>query len=209
MANTQEEWVLFHTKSFMRGKHPKSNLWWVSNHGRIKMTYGHNDKERSINTFLTGGHRGSRYLAISTNDAPEKYVHKLVAWAFLPPPAQNEFTIDHLDMNKLNNHVDNLRWATHADNINAAIEFKKDMTPDELEQLYADREVSHQMHLQRTNNITQIRLVKELQAVELRRSGLTLEEIGETLNTHHSTIYLWLKKHLTRDEMISLNKVKS
>jgi len=209
MANTQEEWVLFHTKSFMRGKHPKSNLWWVSNHGKIKMTHGHNDKERSINTFLTGGHRGSRYLAISTNDAPEKYVHKLVAWAFLPPPLEGEDTIDHIDMNKLNNHISNLRWATHADNINAAIALKKDMTPDELEQWYEDRETSRQIHLDRTNDITQIRLVKELQAVELRRSGMKLVDIGDTLEKHHSTIYLWLQKHLTRDEMISLNQVKS
>ena len=205
MANTQEQWVLFHTKSYMRGKYPKSNLWWVSNHGKIKMTHGHNDKERSINTFLTGGHENSRYLAVSTNDAPEKYVHKLVARAFLPPPLEGENTIDHIDMNKLNNHISNLRWATHAENLNAAIALKKDMTVVELEQLYEDRQVSHQIHLDRTRTNVRKRTVKELQALELRRSGMKLVDIGDTLEVHHSTIYKWLKKHMTYDEMMSLN----
>lgn len=205
MANTDEQWVLFHTKSYMRGKYPKSNLWWVSDHGNIKMTYGHNDEEKSINTFLTGGHEGSRYLAISTNHAPEKYVHKLVARAFMRAPLEGEDTIDHIDMNKLNNHVDNLRWASHAENLNAAIELKKDMTDIELEQLYEDREVSHQIHLDRTRNNVRKRTVKEIQAVELRRSGMKLVDIGDTLGVHHSTIHTWLQKHMTNDEMVSLN----
>jgi hypothetical protein len=173
------------------------------------MTHGHNDKEKPIKTFLTGGHRASRYLAISTNDAPEKYVHKLVALAFMREPFEDEDTIDHLDMNKLNNHVSNLRWATHADNINAAIALKKGMTNDELEKWYDDREASRQVHLDRTQTIVQLRQVKELQAVELRRSGMKLVDIGETLDSHHSTIYLWLKKHMTTDEMKSYNQIKS
>ena len=209
MTNSNEKWVLFHTKSYMRGKYPKSNQWWISDHGNIKMTHGHNDQEKPIKTFLTGGHRASRYLAISTNDAPEKYVHKLVALAFMREPFEDEDTIDHLDMNKLNNHVSNLRWATHADNINAAIAMKKGMNTDELEKWYDDREASRQVHLDRTQTIVQLRRVKQLQAVDLRRSGMKLVDIGEALDTHHSTIYLWLKKHMTYEEMKSLNIVKS
>ena len=209
MTNTNEKWVLFHTKSYMRGRYPKSNQWWISDHGNVKMTYGHNDEERPIKIFLTGGHRSSRYLAISTNDAPEKYVHKLVALAFLREPFEDENTIDHIDGNKLNNNVSNLRWATHADNINAAIAMKKSMTTDQLEKWYNDREASRQVHLDRTQTIVQLRQVKELQAVELRRSGMKLVDIGETLDSHHSTIYLWLKKHMTYDEMKQYNQVKS
>lgn len=44
-----------------------------------------------------------------------EYVHRLVAEAWIPNPNNYE-TVDHLDRNKHNNSVDNLRWCTLEEN---------------------------------------------------------------------------------------------
>jgi hypothetical protein len=43
------------------------------------------------------------------------YVHKLLGQAFIPNPDNKPF-IDHIDRNKSNNDMSNLRWATKSEN---------------------------------------------------------------------------------------------
>lgn len=47
-------------------------------------------------------------------------IHRLVATAFLPNP-ENKPAVDHIDCNKSNNNVSNLRWVTHSENSNNPI----------------------------------------------------------------------------------------
>jgi hypothetical protein len=91
--------------------------WWISDHGRVKITTNFNDATTWPKLSLTGGHT-TKYLALSRNDFIEKYVHRLVARFFIGlPPEDGNWTVDHVNGDKLDNHYTNLEWITYAENI--------------------------------------------------------------------------------------------
>lgn len=71
------------------------------------------------NKFLKTYKRDNGYLSVSLGRGVVKLVHRLVAETYLPNPSGLP-EVDHLDANKSNNHVNNLEWVTHEENMERA-----------------------------------------------------------------------------------------
>jgi beta-mannanase len=73
----------------------------------------------NTNTVLKGtiANKGYRRYTLQTDEGKKQNMlgHRLVALAFLPNPEKKQM-IDHVDRNKTNNHISNLRWATNSEN---------------------------------------------------------------------------------------------
>ena len=57
----------------------------------------------------------SKYTLCKNNKVKVFFLHRLLAITFIPNP-ENKPCIDHIDRNRQNNNLDNLRWATIQEN---------------------------------------------------------------------------------------------
>ena len=68
--------------------------------------------------ILKSGLNARGYYTVSlckNGKATTKKIHRLVAIAFIPNP-ENKECVDHIDNNRKNNNVNNLRWCSNAEN---------------------------------------------------------------------------------------------
>ena len=71
-------------------------------------------KEKILSLCSSG--RQYYYVSLRKNSLPKKvYVHRLVAEVFLPNP-ENKPCVDHLNTDKFDNRVENLKWCTCKEN---------------------------------------------------------------------------------------------
>lgn len=77
-----------------------------------------NGKRKELKSQM--GNAGYLYIGLSKNNkAHNRFIHRLVAQTFIEN-ASNKDQVNHIDGNKLNNHISNLEWISAKDNIKHA-----------------------------------------------------------------------------------------
>lgn len=89
-------------------------LYQISNFGRVKSFYFKNPR-------ILKPHNVKGYSNVELYKNQKKrqfYIHRLVMENFCPVENMNVLDVNHKDENKSNNHISNLEWMTHKDNLN-------------------------------------------------------------------------------------------
>jgi hypothetical protein len=74
--------------------------------------------------------KGYKYFQIKRNNKSKNYlIHQLVAEYFIGPRPEN-LDIDHIDRNKLNNKLENLRYVSHLENMRNTHRYVSQFPPD-------------------------------------------------------------------------------
>ena len=100
----------------------------VSNMGRVRsldrvVTFKNGSMRKHKGRVLKPhiSHRGYERLTLcNDNGCNNKSVHRLVLEAFKPHANMIDLQVNHIDGNKLNNHLTNLEWVTGRDNMSHA-----------------------------------------------------------------------------------------
>ncbi len=155
----------------------------VSNYGNVRANWidvprrnlSHRTKIEKQKPLRSWVHT-TGYARVGLGRNNQKYVHRLVAEAFLPNP-NNLTQIDHIDGNRLNNSVDNLRWVSAKQN-----------------SLYGGER--HGWDSQKIASAKRrIHDVKKTEYQSLLNDGYSLRQIAKMFGTSHSAISNALKNY--------------
>lgn len=88
--------------------------YFISNTGVLKRVYKNGNS--LIKSYYVHKNKYKRVHMSNSNGIKFFNIHRLVASAFIPNPYNKE-DVNHIDGDKMNNHVSNLEWATRKENI--------------------------------------------------------------------------------------------
>jgi hypothetical protein len=180
------------------------NLYQVSNFGNVKSL--RNNITLKPNVKKNGYYR----VSLSKNGkVKESNIHYLVASTFIENP-ESKPTVNHKDLNKLNNCVTNLEWATMKEQIRHLIENKQDYKenmPIKMYRLLADPEVNKKRldALRNCDRSKQIAYAKSKTGLKNNKAQLMMhintgfcpgiiKDLAELFNVTHTAIVNSVKR---------------
>lgn len=122
-----------------------AGLYQVSDRGAVKSLardvpigdHGFCHHDERIMSCHSNGHGYLRVMLSKDGEKTNKYVHRLVAEAFLVRPDGMDY-VDHVDGNRSNNAASNLRYCTQRQNIHYSIESGRLSTEENIKHLQTD-----------------------------------------------------------------------
>ena len=75
--------------------------------------------------YLVQHLRQDGYMSVSINDKAHK-VHRLVASVFLPSPSNDKIFVNHKNLNRSDNSIDNLEWVSPSENTKHQVDSNPD-----------------------------------------------------------------------------------
>lgn len=92
----------------------KGELYSVRDNGAVMRHVREGKKARKLDNIWTFGKKDPKngYMMFSSHR-----VHIIVAKAFIPGNEDGKMVVDHIDTNRCNNRVENLRWVTRLENV--------------------------------------------------------------------------------------------
>lgn len=165
-----------------------SEYYFITTCGKVVSTAGINPRILKVQLDSTGYLRVS-LQQINSNTSVHRYVHRLVALAYVPNP-ENKKQVNHLDENKLNNCNNNLGWTTAKENNSYGSKIER---------------VIETKRINGTNNIRKTSVIQyDLDNIEIRRFesfaevkrilGFNSGFIGKCCNGEYKTGYGYIWK---------------
>lgn len=137
--------------------------------------------------YLTYGRSagaGHKQIGLMTEEGDNAlfYIHRLVAYAWLPKPKPHQIEVLHWDDNPINNHYLNLRWGTHKENMKDMIRnnvghkhFRQKYSDDLVYEVFHKRELGYsiaELKKEYKGQITPSSIMHMTSGFMLRKRGL-------------------------------------